>query len=250
MGEKPTFQELMDRVRGGDDAAARDLIREYEPAVRRMLRFGLPTAACGRHLTRPTSASPSGASSSSARPRGNSIWKTLPSWSSCWQGWQATRSSITPAVRRPRGARCAAACGGRGRRPGGCRKRADTLAGRFRAGTPGNGAGPPYEARPLPGRTAGPGPELAGIGGRTGRKGRRPAGAARQGVESSGGRRRPVAIRVTHGQASETRCAGATTVRRSTSSLAEGHAAHRGGVPSGTPHAPRQSGCRARSRLF
>jgi RNA polymerase sigma-70 factor (ECF subfamily) len=41
MPETPSFPELMRRVRAGDDGAASELVRCYEPAIRRVVRFRL-----------------------------------------------------------------------------------------------------------------------------------------------------------------------------------------------------------------
>jgi RNA polymerase sigma-70 factor (ECF subfamily) len=41
MSEATTFQELMARVRAGDEAAARELVRIYEPTIRRTIRIRL-----------------------------------------------------------------------------------------------------------------------------------------------------------------------------------------------------------------
>jgi RNA polymerase sigma-70 factor (ECF subfamily) len=41
MAEEVTFQDLIRRVRHGDQAAADDLVRRYEPAIRRAVRFRL-----------------------------------------------------------------------------------------------------------------------------------------------------------------------------------------------------------------
>jgi RNA polymerase sigma-70 factor (ECF subfamily) len=41
MSETGLFQELIGRVRGGDEQAAADLIRQYEPAIRRIVRLQL-----------------------------------------------------------------------------------------------------------------------------------------------------------------------------------------------------------------
>jgi RNA polymerase sigma-70 factor (ECF subfamily) len=41
MAEGNTFRELIARVRGGDEAAARELVRTYEPAIRRTVRLRL-----------------------------------------------------------------------------------------------------------------------------------------------------------------------------------------------------------------
>jgi RNA polymerase sigma-70 factor (ECF subfamily) len=42
--EEPTFQELIERVRRGDEDAAASLVRRYEPAIRRAARFRLGNA--------------------------------------------------------------------------------------------------------------------------------------------------------------------------------------------------------------
>jgi RNA polymerase sigma factor (sigma-70 family) len=41
MSPPPSFPDLMRRVRAGDDAAAAELVRAYEPAIRRVIRFRL-----------------------------------------------------------------------------------------------------------------------------------------------------------------------------------------------------------------
>jgi RNA polymerase sigma-70 factor (ECF subfamily) len=41
MADDPTFRELIHRVRQGDDQAASELVRRYEPAIRRAIRFRL-----------------------------------------------------------------------------------------------------------------------------------------------------------------------------------------------------------------
>lgn len=41
MAEETTFEELMRRLRGGDGAAAEELVRRYEPAIRRVARVRL-----------------------------------------------------------------------------------------------------------------------------------------------------------------------------------------------------------------
>ena len=41
MSEGPSFRELIGRVRGGDQQAAAELVRRYEPAIRRAVRFRL-----------------------------------------------------------------------------------------------------------------------------------------------------------------------------------------------------------------
>jgi RNA polymerase sigma factor (sigma-70 family) len=41
MSEGPTFPELIGRVRAGDEAAAAELVRRYEPAIRRAVRYRL-----------------------------------------------------------------------------------------------------------------------------------------------------------------------------------------------------------------
>src|SRR3954451_3115727 len=47
MPEAPTFEELIRRVRGGDQDAAAALVRTYEPAIRRAVRFRLADARLG-----------------------------------------------------------------------------------------------------------------------------------------------------------------------------------------------------------
>jgi RNA polymerase sigma-70 factor (ECF subfamily) len=49
MAEAP-FQDLIRRVRAGDEQAATELVRQYEPAVRRAVRFRLVDARLGRVL--------------------------------------------------------------------------------------------------------------------------------------------------------------------------------------------------------
>jgi RNA polymerase sigma factor (sigma-70 family) len=41
MSEAPSFPDLIRRVRAGDEAAAAELVRHYEPSVRRVVRFRL-----------------------------------------------------------------------------------------------------------------------------------------------------------------------------------------------------------------
>lgn len=41
MSEEPSFRELIGRVRRGDQQAAAELVRRYEPAIRRAVRFRL-----------------------------------------------------------------------------------------------------------------------------------------------------------------------------------------------------------------
>ena len=48
--EAPTFDELIRRVRAGDQDAATELVRHYEPAIRRAVRFRLTDAGLGRLL--------------------------------------------------------------------------------------------------------------------------------------------------------------------------------------------------------
>lgn len=47
MTEDVSFDELIRRVRAGDQEAAADLVRQYEPAVRRAVRFRLADARLG-----------------------------------------------------------------------------------------------------------------------------------------------------------------------------------------------------------
>jgi RNA polymerase sigma-70 factor (ECF subfamily) len=48
MADEPAFQELMQRVRAGDAAAAHELVRRYEPVLRRMVRVRLVDARLRR----------------------------------------------------------------------------------------------------------------------------------------------------------------------------------------------------------
>src|SRR6478609_11654481 len=48
MSEGPSFEELMRRVRAGDDEAAALLVRRYESAIRRTIRFRLVDARLRR----------------------------------------------------------------------------------------------------------------------------------------------------------------------------------------------------------
>jgi RNA polymerase sigma-70 factor (ECF subfamily) len=50
MVEAPTFEELIRRVRSGDQDAAAELVRRYEPAIRRAVRFRLADARLGSLL--------------------------------------------------------------------------------------------------------------------------------------------------------------------------------------------------------
>jgi RNA polymerase sigma-70 factor (ECF subfamily) len=50
MVEAPTFDELIRRVRSGDQDAAAELVRRYEPAIRRAVRFRLSDARLGSLL--------------------------------------------------------------------------------------------------------------------------------------------------------------------------------------------------------
>jgi RNA polymerase sigma-70 factor (ECF subfamily) len=47
MPEAPTFEELIRRVRAGDQEAAAELVRRYEPAIRRAVRYRLADARLG-----------------------------------------------------------------------------------------------------------------------------------------------------------------------------------------------------------
>jgi RNA polymerase sigma-70 factor (ECF subfamily) len=47
MPEAPTFEELIRRVRAWDQEAAAELVRRYEPAIRRAVRFRLAGARLG-----------------------------------------------------------------------------------------------------------------------------------------------------------------------------------------------------------
>jgi RNA polymerase sigma-70 factor (ECF subfamily) len=48
MSEESSFRELIGRVRRGDEAAATELVRRYEPAIRRAVRFRLTDARLRR----------------------------------------------------------------------------------------------------------------------------------------------------------------------------------------------------------
>ena len=50
MPEVPTFEELIHRVRAWDQDAAAELVRRYEPAIRRAVRFRLADARLGNLL--------------------------------------------------------------------------------------------------------------------------------------------------------------------------------------------------------
>jgi DNA-directed RNA polymerase specialized sigma24 family protein len=50
MSEAPTFEELIQRVRAWDQEAAAELVRRYEPAIRRAVRFRLADAGLGNVL--------------------------------------------------------------------------------------------------------------------------------------------------------------------------------------------------------
>jgi RNA polymerase sigma-70 factor (ECF subfamily) len=50
MIDAPAFEELIRRVRAGDPGAAAELVRNYEPAIRRAVRFRLADARLGSLL--------------------------------------------------------------------------------------------------------------------------------------------------------------------------------------------------------
>jgi RNA polymerase sigma-70 factor (ECF subfamily) len=50
MVDAPTFEDLIRRVRSGDPDAAAELVRRYEPAIRRAVRFRLADARLGSLL--------------------------------------------------------------------------------------------------------------------------------------------------------------------------------------------------------
>jgi RNA polymerase sigma factor (sigma-70 family) len=50
MKEGPSFTELIERVRGGDEQAAAQLVKEFEPVVRRELRFRLRSGSARQEL--------------------------------------------------------------------------------------------------------------------------------------------------------------------------------------------------------
>ena len=51
MSDEPAFQDLMQRVRAGEPAAAQELVRRYEPVLRRMVRVRLVDARLRRLLS-------------------------------------------------------------------------------------------------------------------------------------------------------------------------------------------------------
>ena len=48
MSDTPSFKALLQRVRGGDAEAARELVQRYEPAIRRAVRFRLAESRLAR----------------------------------------------------------------------------------------------------------------------------------------------------------------------------------------------------------
>src|SRR5206468_92201 len=50
MIDAPAFEELIRRVRAGDPGAAAELVKNYEPAIRRAVRFRLADARLGSLL--------------------------------------------------------------------------------------------------------------------------------------------------------------------------------------------------------
>ncbi len=50
MTEQSSFEQLIERVRAGDEAAAGELVRLYEPEVRRFVHFRLTTPALRRFV--------------------------------------------------------------------------------------------------------------------------------------------------------------------------------------------------------
>src|SRR5437660_12212613 len=48
MSDEQSFRDLIGRVRQGDEQAAADLVRRYEPAIRRAVRFRLTDARLRR----------------------------------------------------------------------------------------------------------------------------------------------------------------------------------------------------------
>ena len=47
MPDDPAFADFIRRIRAGDQEAAADLVRQYEPTVRRVVRFRLVDARLG-----------------------------------------------------------------------------------------------------------------------------------------------------------------------------------------------------------
>ena len=68
MPPDPSFDELIRRVGAGDQQAAAQLVRDFEPVVRRVLRARLRDAQRAGNSTRWTSASLCWRSSSFASP--------------------------------------------------------------------------------------------------------------------------------------------------------------------------------------
>ena len=47
MSTEPSFRELIDRIRAGDQDAATEIVRRYEPTIRRAVRFRLVDSRLG-----------------------------------------------------------------------------------------------------------------------------------------------------------------------------------------------------------
>ena len=75
MVEAPTFEELIRRVRAGDQDAAAVLVRRYEPAIRRAVRFRLADARLGNLLDSMDICQSVLGASSSAPPPASTSWR-------------------------------------------------------------------------------------------------------------------------------------------------------------------------------
>jgi RNA polymerase sigma-70 factor (ECF subfamily) len=50
MSSEPTFSDFLERIRAGDQLAAAELVRQYEPTIRRVVRFRLVDSRLGAVL--------------------------------------------------------------------------------------------------------------------------------------------------------------------------------------------------------
>ena len=91
------LDELLERLNGGDEAAAEQVFRTYEPYLRIARPPPAPAGPCGPSSTRWTSCSRSGPTSwrGSARPAGTS--PTAPTSRRSSPGWRGTGSSTAAA---------------------------------------------------------------------------------------------------------------------------------------------------------
>ena len=74
MSEGLSFEELLRRVRAGDQAAARELVQRYEPTIRRAVRFRLSDGAWPACIFRRSSRRSSGLWYRSFRSLAMSLW--------------------------------------------------------------------------------------------------------------------------------------------------------------------------------